>query len=802
MPFAKPITLYKKYHRMKSQIILIVSILFLGQLLTAQNSELRFQTIKGVVIDKDTKQALIGATVQVLNIDQTIGTVTDFDGSYTLENVPLGRNRIECSYVGYGTFQSEAFILNSAKERVIDIELIESGITTEEVVVKAYNNGSDAVNDLSILSTRSFTVEETQRYAASANDPGRMVQAFPGVQPSRDTRSDIVIRGNSSVGILWRLEGVDIPNPNHFARRGSSGGGITIFSTSMLGKSDFSTGAFPAEYGNSFSGVFDMKFRKGNRENRESTFKAGLLGLDFSTEGPIKKGKSSYLLNYRYSTLGILNSMGIHLVSPRVDNTFQDLSFKLDFASENNKSFIGLWGIGGLSKEIKSAVENVEDWKSYSDQTGYEFITNMGAMGLNHTYLIDDKSYIKTTLAVMGQEILVADDTASVEKVLTVNNTEDFKNSRISLSSNYSRKLNLNLTFKSGLTLSQLHYNLKHDLNLRNVNLLDEKGNAFLVQPFAQMKFRPNPRWTINFGVHGMLFTLNNSYNVEPRLGIQNKLNENNTISLAYGLHSRILPLGTYFSNFTDFQGNIVVDNMDLELIKSHHFVLGYDLKFKNNMKFHAEAYYQHLYDVPADFYATENFWMLNEIQGYSYRPLKSSGLGYNIGLDLSLEKYFENATYFLLNASVFDSKFRINEVRDWYNTQYNSNYSASFMGGREWTIGESGVLQTGIKLIFNGGLRITPLQENPSDVDQYNPPVDRNRPYEEQIPAYFRPDLRIAYRKDKQKYAWSLALDVQNFIGKQNIDGLNREYDPDLREWVYRKQSGLVPVLSYQIDF
>ncbi len=777
--------------------------LFFSQLLWGQNQETSVQNIKGIVIDKDSKQPLIGATLQVLGLEQMIGTVTDFDGSYILENVPLGRNTIECSYVGYGTFQSESFILNSAKEKVIDIELVESGITTEEVVVKAYKKGNDAVNDLSILSTRSFSVEETQRYAASANDPGRMVQAFPGVQPSRDSRSDIVIRGNSSVGILWRLEGIDIPNPNHFARRGSSGGGITIFSTSMLGKSDFSTGAFPAEYGNAFSGVFDMKFRKGNRENKEYTFKAGLLGLDFSTEGPIKKGKSSYLVNYRYSTLGILNAMGIHLVSPRVDNTFQDLSFKLDFASENNKSFFGVWGIGGLSKEVKSAVEDLSEWKSYSDQTGYEFTTNMGAAGLNHTYLLNDKSYIKTTLAVMGQDIFYADDTASVEQVLTVTNTEDFKNSRISLSSKYSTKMNTHLTFKSGIYLSQLNYNLKHELNLFNVDLLYEKGSTYLIQPFAQFNYRPNTKWTINLGVHAMHLALNNTYNIEPRLGIQNKLNDNNTLSFAYGLHSRILPLGSYFSKFTDIEGNVVADNKDLELIKSHHFVLGYDLKLNNNLKFHAEAYYQYLYDVPADFYGSGNFWMLNEVQGYSYRPLASTGLGSNIGLDLSLEKYFESATYFLLNASIFDSKFQINKNAKQFNTQYNSNYSASFMGGKEWAIGESSVLQTGLKLIFNGGLRITPLlDESNQPINQYDPPEDHSRAFEEQIPAYFRPDLRIAYRKNKQKYAWSLALDVQNFIGKENIDGLNREYDPDLKEWVYRKQSGLVPVLSYQIDF
>ena len=781
---------------MKNYFAVIVFSFFL----TSVFAQTATQNIRGVVFDKDSKQTLIGATVVVLGLDETKGTITDFDGSFLVENVPVGRRQIEVSYVGYTSFQSEFFILNSAKEHVIDIDLLETAFTTEEVVVKAYKNGNEAINELSILSSRSFSVEETQRYAASANDPGRMAQAFPGVQPTRDTRSDIVIRGNSSVGMLWRLEGIDIPNPNHFARRGSSGGGITIFSTSMLGKSDFSTGAFPAEYGNAFSGVFDMKFRKGNRENREYTFKAGLLGLDFSTEGPIKKGRSSYLVNYRYSTLGILNSMGLHLVSERVDNSFQDLSFNLNFPSANNKSIIGVWGIAGLSNEIKSAAD-MNDWMSISDQTAYDFTTNMGAMGVNHTYLIDDKSYLKTTVAGMAQQIKYSDDIMLNEVERFNFNTEDYTNSRLSLSSFYNRKINPNVGFKSGIYLSNLFYDLQQDsldfIQIDYKNIINTKGNTFLVQPFAQFKYRPTSKLTINAGLHAMFLTLNNTYSVEPRLGVKYQLNEKQSISAAYGIHGRILPLGSYFT-----QVNNETPNVDLEMIKSHHFVLAYKVAMSKNINLQVEAYYQSLYDVPVVDDLARSYWMLNDIQGYATEALVSEGTGTNIGLDISLEKYFSNSTYFILNGSIYDSKYKALDKNKTFNTQYNSNYSASLMAGKEWKMGKDGILQTGLKLIYNGGLRITPLVEDLPLFEDLHPPLDESRAFSEQIPNYFRPDMRIAYRKDKQKYAWSLALDVQNFIGRTNIDGLNREYDSDLAQWVYRKQSGLVPVLSYQIDF
>lgn len=219
------------------------------------------QTIRGTVLDKVTKQTLIGASVKVADIQPLMGAVSDENGIFRIERVPVGRHKIEISYIGYEPFVSDNEIVGSAKELELTIELIEAATTTQTVVITAKKTGNEPVNELSIVSTRSFTAEQTQRFAASANDPGRMAMAFPGVQPTRDARSDIVVRGNAGFGLLWRLEAIDIPNPNHFARKGSSGGGITIFSTSMLGTSDFSSGAFPAEYGNAFSGVFDMKFR-------------------------------------------------------------------------------------------------------------------------------------------------------------------------------------------------------------------------------------------------------------------------------------------------------------------------------------------------------------------------------------------------------------------------------------------------------------------------------------------------------------------------------------------------------------
>ena len=274
---------------MRSKLYYSVLLVLISQMAISQNLT---QTIKGIVIDKENRRPLAGATVSIAD-DSTQQTVlSNENGEFMLKNILVGRRRIQCTYSGYENYITDNILLNSAREVELIIELEQQYQQQAEVIVKAPRNPKQPVNRSSIVSTRSFTPEETNRYAASVNDPSRMALSFPGVQPTRDARSDIIIRGNSAAVMLWRLEGVDIPNPNHFARKGSSGGGITIFSSSMLDNSDFSSGAFPAEYGDALSGVFDMRFRKGNKEKDQYTFKAGVIGLDFSAEGPLKKDKA------------------------------------------------------------------------------------------------------------------------------------------------------------------------------------------------------------------------------------------------------------------------------------------------------------------------------------------------------------------------------------------------------------------------------------------------------------------------------------------------------------------------------
>jgi hypothetical protein len=755
------------------------------------------QTIRGIVLDKDTQLPLIGATLAVVDSSPINGTITDFEGKFELENVPVGRVQIDCSYLGYEYYLSDPFILNSARVPELTIELIESVTTTEEVVIKAKKFGNEALNELSILSTRSFSVEETQRYAASANDPGRMVMGFPGVQPSRDSRSDIIIRGNSGIGMLWRLEGIDIPNPNHFARRGNSGGGITIFSVSMLANSDFSTGAFPAEYGNATAGVFDIKFRKGNATDRQHSFRAGMLGMDFSTEGPINKERgSSYLMNYRYSTLGILNQLGLHLVGERVDNTFQDLSFNLSFPSKDKKRFLTIWGMGGLSKERENAVENTEDWDSFSDYYTRDFDSNMGTLGLTYSVPAGKDAFWKTSLAIMGQDIVFQNDTLNLSREKFRVNDEQYQENRVVVSSFWNKKFSPKVSFKTGMILSQINYDLFRE-TLNEDTPIDSKGGTQLTQGFAQFRFRPVEKVTLNAGFHATFLTLNEKTALEPRLGIKYQISERHSVMFAWGRHSKMLPIGNYFT-----QINGELPNINANFLRAEHTVFGYDFMPGNNWKFHIEAYSQYLTSVPVAAEEGSSWSILNTIDGFAKYELVNEGSGKNIGIDVSIEKAFSSGTFILLSSSISDSKYKDASGRQ-FSTVFDSGLSATGMVGKEWSLKDGNLFSLSLRSLYNGGQRLTPiLEKNSANRFSLEPQLDDSRAFTEQVEYYFRNDLRVSYRKNNPKTAWSLALDIQNFLNRRNIDPLNRVFDVDLNGWVYREQSGLTPILSFQLDF
>jgi hypothetical protein len=358
------------------------------------------QTLKGTILDYDTKQPLVGVTVFLLETSPPIGATTDNDGCFIIHGIPIGRCNIQFSCIGYETIIVNEILVTSGKESVVNAMMKESATNLEEVTIRSSQKGL-ATNSMASISARSFSVEEARRYAGGMDDPARLASSFAGITMSSVSDNALVIRGNSAKGILWKLEGVSIPNPNHFPDLAAAGGGfVTVFSSQMLANSDFYTGAFPTEYGNSLAGVFDIKFRNGNRDKKEYTFQAGLMGFDFSSEGPFIKGKNaSYLFNYRYSTAGlVVRFVPSELPIP----IYQDLSFKLNFPVKNGN--VALWGLGSIDRmEFKDYKMDSLKWETVGDRIGGDWKVNSAVSGLSYTWFAGSNTYFKATLAGTGK---------------------------------------------------------------------------------------------------------------------------------------------------------------------------------------------------------------------------------------------------------------------------------------------------------------------------------------------------------------------------------------------------------------
>ena len=398
----KIICQYNRYKKLKlhlNKLVFLLIALFPLLMVNDLVAQEVTQTIKGKVVDTDTQMPLPGATVMIVNSDPLIGTSTNTDGNFRLENIVPGRYTIRISYTGYEPYVAAEIIVGSGKEVMIKAELRESVVNLGQVEITANQDKKEAVNSMAIISARQINMEEARRFAGGYDDPSHLVASYAGVADNMNSNG-IVIRGNAPKGLLWRMEGLEIANPSHFANMTSfGGGGITALSAQMLGSSDFYTGAFPAEFGNALSGVFDLKLRSGNPDRSEHTIQAGISGIDLSSEGPFKKGRgATYLFNYRYSIFALLTPI---LPEDAGRIKYQDLSFKTDFPVKKAGNF-SLWGIGSTDNSGTRVNKEPEDWEYAQDQLTGDGRPYMWALGLTHKLIIGEKVFHEYFSSIFG----------------------------------------------------------------------------------------------------------------------------------------------------------------------------------------------------------------------------------------------------------------------------------------------------------------------------------------------------------------------------------------------------------------
>jgi CarboxypepD_reg-like domain/TonB-dependent Receptor Plug Domain len=786
---------------MSTKLILSAILICAGTFGFAQNIT---QNVKGTVTDKISGAPLPGVVVAITDLTPAIGSSTDLDGHFKITGVPIGKHVMVISYVGYKEAVLQSVVVNSGKEVDLNITLEEDLQQTEAVEITAKKNQREALNNMSTVSTRTFSVEETQKFAAAINDPGRMAASYAGVISTDDGNNSISIRGNSPYGLLWRMEGVDIPSPNHFASPASSGGGISIISSQLLANSDFSSGAFAAEYGNALSGVFDLKLRKGNSEKREYTLQAGFLGLDLAAEGPFKKGYAgSYLINYRLSTLSLIQNIGIDL-GDDVTN-FQDLSYNIYLPTEKAGQF-SLFGFAGLSNQSHQARRDTTLWAEdeyYKVEDNYYANTIMN--GLKHVFPFNEKTYLQTSVIHSDFKTGYKSEELNYDFAPQLHSDQLYHIQKSNLNAVINHKFNAKHSVRGGIYFNHYNYlfeykELNEDLD-EIKTLMDDKNTMNTFQSFAQWRYRISEPWTLNLGVHYLRVLDNNTQSIEPRAALKFSIDEIQSVSLGYGLHGQMQPLGVYSVQIEDESGTSYKPNKNLDLNKAHHIVLGYDRSITKFMYVKLEGYYQHLFNIAIENDLSRPYSTINNEYDYVTEKLVNEGIGRNYGLELTLEQSTHKNMYFLLSGSLFQSEYQgIDKI--WRNTRYNTNYALVFTGGKEWKVGKdekNKTLGLNIRTTFVGGLRNTPINEAASiaagETIRYEDQL-----YEGRNPNYFRTDIKLSLKRNFKRMTTTLSLDIQNATNTKTVYG--SYFDAEAGKVREYYNLPLIPVLAYRMEF
>lgn len=764
------------------------------------------QTVRGKVVDNQTKSELVGVIVLLMDSGKVSqNTTTDLNGDFRFSTVPIGRHSVVFRYIGYKE-RSMPITATSGREVVLTVEMEESVVQNTEVVITDESQKTKPINEMTTVSARSFTIEETQRYAGSLGDPSRMAANYAGVSGAEDSRNDVVIRGNSPLGLLWRLNGADIPNPNHFGSFGSTGGPVSMLNNNVLDNSDFMTGAFPAEYGNALAGVFDLRMRNGNNEKFEFLGQVGFNGFEFGAEGPIsKKSGSSFLVNYRYSTLVLFTKIGLEFGIGDAVPKYQDLSYKLNFPTAKFGDF-SFWGVGGTSYiELLDSKRDTTRLDLYTIG-GYDtyYGTRSGATGFTHSYILQSNAYSRLNIAVSGMQNYIKQDSVSfTDHTFWRNYGSDFRQAKISANYTFLKKFNSKNTLKSGAYANNLFINLRDSANY-NVTLFrrirDIQKNTWLLQAYSQWQHKFTDMLTLNLGVHSQLLLLNNSWSLEPRAGFRWQLDQKKSLSFGTGMHSQMQTVFTYFNQTLMPDGSYTLSNKEIDFSRAAHAVIAFDWNFTSNMRLKAETYYQYLYDIPgltrASIYSGLNEGADFNVPGID--SLVNTGKGQNYGIEITLEKFYSKGYYFLLTTSIFKSEFTPSDQIQ-RQTAFSGNYVVNALGGKEFRFNAKNTLSIDLKMNAAGGKRYIPIDLLSSQSAGFTV-YDYSRAYENRHSGYFRLDGKIGFIHNGKHVTQQWAFEFLNFTNHKNV--FTQEYNDSTQEIVTNYQTGFLLVPSYRITF
>lgn len=767
--------------------------------------------VKGTVIDKSSRQPLEFINVMIVGLNK--GGVTNAEGKFSIGQVPPGIYRLQASAIGYKTVTTPEYIL-STRDLHIQIEMEENQTELEGVTVTASPFRRDIESPVSL---RIIGLQEIEKSPGANRDISRIVQSYPGVAFSPiGYRNDLIVRGGSPSENRFYLDGVEIPNINHFSTQGASGGPVGILNADLIREVNFYTGAFPTDKGNALSSVLDFKLRDGDMERNSLKATLGASEVSLASNGHLGK-KTSYLVSVRQSYLQFLFDMlGLPFLP-----TFTDAQFKLKtrFDARNELTVLGLGGIDKMKLNTKADDEDNEYILSYLPKIQQETFT-LGAVyrhyaGAHVQSVVASHSYLNNRNTKYQQN----DESDPDHLMLRLRSTEQNTQLRLENSSSFR---NWKVTVGTSLDYSQYS------------NTTFQKVYTDRAQTFDYHTYLGIMRWglfgTVNYTSIDERFTASlglradaNNYSaamkdlsdqLSPRLSLSYQLTEHWSLSGNAGLYYQLPPYTALgFKN----NNGLYANKYALRYMQVSQGSVGLNWRKGDTFEVSVEGFYKDYDKIPLS--VADGIPLTCKGNDYGVignELLTSTAQGRSYGAELLLKWLVAKKLNLASSFTLFKSEYRTDKESEYIASAWDNRFIFNLRGTynlpRHWSVG--------MKVSCIGGAPYTPYNADKSSLvtawnAQGKPYYDYTRYNEERLPAFTQVDIRIDKTFYLKRCMLGFYIDLQNIAGSKlkqadvlMSTGVIKNPDAPIAEQRYvmkslKQESGtLLPTLGITFEY
>lgn len=720
--------------------------------------------IRGMVIDKISRQPLEFINVMVLNLNK--GAVTDMEGHFTIENAPPGIYRLQASALGYKTVVTSEYIL-STKDLNLTIEMEENPTELEGVTVTASPFRRDIESPVSL---RIIGLQEIEKSPGANRDISRIVQSYPGVSFSPvGYRNDLIVRGGAPSENRFYLDGVEIPNINHFSTQGASGGPVGIINADLIREVNFYTGAFPTNRGNALSSVLDFKLRDGDMERNSLKATLGASEVSLSSNGHLGK-KTSYLVSVRQSYLQFLFDMlGLPFLP-----TFTDAQFKIKtrFDAHNELTVLGLGGIDNMKLNEKADGEKNQYTLNYLPKIQQETFTlgavyrhyagaHVQTVVISHSYLNNRNTKYRNNDESTPDNLTLRLRSVEQETKLRLENTTTFGWWKVNAGVNLDYSQYNNTTFQRiYANKGQATYDYHTSLGMLRWGLFGSIGYT-----------STDERFTASIGVRADANDYSSlmkqmSDQLSPRLSLSYGLTDNLFVSGNAGLYYQLPPYTAL--GFKDDNGRYV--NKYLRYMKVSQGSIGLSWRTSNTFELSVEGFYKDYDKIPVSL--VDGIPLACKGNDYGVignEALAPTAQGRSYGAEILLKWLIAKKLNLTSSLTIFKSEYRTNKESEYIASAWD-NRSIFNMGGtyyfpRQWSFG--------MKVSCIGGTPYTPYDEYKTSLvaawdAQGRAYYDYNKYNTERLPAYAQVDVRVDKAFYLKRCMLGFYIDLQNISGSK----------------------------------